>query len=75
VTPSERRPAPRASAAKQPTAILVYLLLLVSLQVFLLVVAIEGLQADDAGLARNAAIMSVGLFASTVALQWFVRDR
>ena len=54
---------------------LVYLLLLVALQIFLLVVAIEGLQGGEPGLARNAALLSLGLFGSTLALGWFVGDR
>jgi hypothetical protein len=74
MTPRTEPGVPR-SAAKRSTAILVYLLLLVSLQVFLLVVAIEGLQGDDPELARNAALLSLGLFGSTIALRWFVGDR
>lgn len=70
------RPAPpQRVAVKRSAAILVYLLLLVSLQVFLLVVAVEGLQGNQAGLARNAALLSLGLFGSTIALRWFVGDR
>lgn len=65
---------PRA-AVKRSAAILVYLLLLVSLQVFLLVVAVEGLQGNEPDLARNAALLSLGLFGSTIALRWFVGDR
>jgi hypothetical protein len=72
--PAHPADAPRP-AAKRSTAILVYLLLLVSLQIFLLVVAVEGLQGDDPGLARNAALLSVALFGSTLALRWFVGDR
>jgi hypothetical protein len=53
----------------------VYLLLLVSLQVFLLVVAIEGLQSDQPSLANAAAALSIVLFLSTLALRWFVHDR
>jgi hypothetical protein len=60
---------------KRSSALLVYLLLFVSLQIFLLVVAVEGLQADDPGLARAAAILSVVLFMSTIGLRWFVGDR
>jgi hypothetical protein len=60
---------------RRSTMILVYQLLLVSLQVFLLVVAIEGLQGDDPSLARNAALLSLGVFGATLALRWFVRER
>jgi len=52
----------------------VYLLLLVALQVFLLVVAVEGLLGDEPDLARNAALLSVGVFGSALALRWFVGD-
>ena len=67
------QPAPR-SEARRSNAILVYLLVLVALQIFLLVVAVEGLQGDDAGLARNAALLSLALLASAVGLRWFVGD-
>ncbi len=53
--------------------LLVYLILLVSLQTFLLVVALEGIAAHDPHLARNAAILSMLLFASAAGLRWFVR--
>ena len=76
--PSTRSPAGHervpAARAKRSTGLLVYLLLLVSLQVFLLVVAVEGLQGDDPGIARAAAVLSLALFGSTLALRWFVGD-
>lgn len=62
-------------AATRSSALLVYLLVLVSLQIFLLVVAIEGLFGGDAGLARAAAVLSVILFGSTLALGWFLGER
>lgn len=69
------RPAPATrSAARASSAMVVYLLLLVALQIFLLVVAVEGLQAGEPTLARNAALLSVALFGSTLALRWFVGD-
>jgi hypothetical protein len=58
--------------AKRTGAFLIYLLLLVSLQVFLMVVAVEGVLDHDAGLAWAAALLSVGLFASAIALRWFL---
>jgi hypothetical protein len=60
--------------SKRTTAFLVYLLLLVSLQVFLMVVTVEGVLGHDAGLAWAAALLSVGVFGSAVALRWFLRD-
>jgi hypothetical protein len=60
---------------KRSNAFLVYLLLLVSLQIFLLVVAVEGLQGDAPGIARAAAALSVVLFGGAVALRWFVGER
>jgi hypothetical protein len=57
------------------SAMLVYLLLLVSLQIFLLVVAVEGLLGGEPGLARTAAQLTVALFASALALRWFLGDR
>lgn len=69
-------PAPvTRSESKRSTAMVVYLLLLVALQIFLLVVAIEGLQGNDPDMARNAALLSLGLFGATLALRWFVGDR
>lgn len=53
--------------------LLVYLILLVSLQSFLLVIALEGLAGDDPGLARNAAVLSVVVFACAWGMRWFVR--
>jgi hypothetical protein len=71
-TRSPRRPT--WPEAKRSAAILVYLLLLVALQIFLLVVAVEGLQGGEPALARNAALLSLGLLGSSLALRWFVGD-
>jgi len=68
-------PGPTRSAVKRSSALLVYLLLLVAIQVFLLVVAIEGLQGGEPWLARSAALLSLALFGSTLALRWFIGDR
>jgi hypothetical protein len=50
--------------SKVTGAILVYVILLLSLQVFLLIVAVEGLLAGDAGLAWSATGISTALFLS-----------
>ncbi len=50
-----------------------YLLLFVSLQIFLLVVALEGVASHEPGLARAAAALSVAVFVSALALRWFLR--
>lgn len=52
--------------------LLVYLLLLLSLQVFLMVVALEGVLGHDAALARNAALLSAVVFAGVFSMRWFV---
>ncbi len=66
-------PEPRAAVTRS-SSILVYMLLLVSLQIFLLVVALEGLLGNEPHLARNAALLSLGLFGSSLAMRWFVGD-
>ncbi len=60
--------------AKRTSALIVYLLLLVSLQIFLLVVAVEGVLDHDAQLAWAAAMLSVVLFGSALGLKWFLGD-
>lgn len=67
-------PQVRRSATKRTNAVLVYLLLMVSLQVFLLVVAVEGVLDHDPRLARNAAILSVAVFLAAAGVRWFLRD-
>lgn len=52
---------------KRNSAVLVYVVLILALQVFLLVVALEAFQADEENLAWPAAALSVGLFATTLA--------
>lgn len=59
---------------KRSNAVLVYALLLISLQLFLLVVAVEGFLGDEDELARNAALLSVGLFAISLGFGRLVRD-
>ncbi len=67
-------PERRRAAAKRTNAVLVYLLLLVSLQVFLLVVAVEGVLGHEPALARNAAILSLVVLAMAALTRWFLRD-
>lgn len=64
---------PRADS-KRNGGLLVYFLVLVSLQIFLLVVTVEGVIAHDPGPARAAATLSVLVFASALGLRWFLRD-
>ncbi|MBK6971307.1 MAG: hypothetical protein IPH29_19915 [Candidatus Microthrix sp.] len=71
-----QRPVGRAAVAppdrsryKRSGGIAAYLLVMVSLQIFLLVVAVEGVLAHEGGLARAAAGLSVGLWLIVVALR------
>ncbi len=57
---------PPAADQRRTTAILVYVVVILSLQVFLLVVALEAFQADEEGLAWSAATLSLGLFATAL---------
>lgn len=66
--------APSRIEDKRSGGILVYLLVLVSLQIFLLVVAVEGVLDHEPGLARAAAALSVAVFLSALVLRWFLRD-
>ncbi len=54
-------------------AILVYVILLLSLQVFLLIVAVEGLLDGDAGLAWSATGIAIALFLSAVFFYRYLR--
>ena len=58
---------------KRTGAVFVYVVLILALQVFLLVVSLEALQADDEALAWPAAGLSVGLFATTLGFAWLLR--
>ncbi len=49
---------------KRASAVFVYVVLILALQVFLLVVSLEAFQADEEALAWPAAALSVGLFAT-----------
>ena len=62
------------AARRRSGGLLVYMVLLVSLQSFLLVIALEGIVAHEPALARNAAVLSVVVLASAWGLRWLVRD-
>ena len=51
---------------RRVTAIAAYVIVILSLQVFLLVVTLEAFQPDEEGLAWAAAALSVGLFATAL---------
>lgn len=51
---------------KRTSAVFVYVVLILALQVFLLVVSLEAFQADDEALAWPAAALSAGLFVTTL---------
>lgn len=61
------------SESKRTTAVLVYVVLILALQVFLLVVALEAIPTDQESLAWPAAGLSVGLFITTLALARMMR--
>ena len=56
------------TVAKRAGALLVYLLLLVAIQVFLLVVALEGVLAHEPELATVSAALSCAVFLGVAAL-------
>ena len=59
--------------SKRTSAVFVYVVLILALQIFLLVVALEAFQADEESLAWPAAALSLGLFATTLAFARLVR--
>lgn len=59
--------------AKRNNAVFVYVVLILSLQIFLLVVALEAFQADEESLAWSAAALSVVLFGTTTAFARLLR--
>lgn len=61
------------SERRRDGGLLVYLILLLSLQAFLLVVALEGVLAHEAGLARAAAALSMVVALAAFGLRWFIR--
>jgi uncharacterized membrane protein (DUF485 family) len=58
---------------KRSNAIFAYVLVILSLQIFLLVVTLEAFQADEEALAWPAAGLSLVLFGTTVALAKLLR--
>jgi hypothetical protein len=58
---------------KRSSAVFIYVVLILALQLFLLVVALEAFQADEEALAWPAAALSVGLFATTLAFARLLR--
>ena len=64
---------PTVDDTKRTTAVFVYVVLILALQVFLLVVSLEAFQADEEALAWPAAALSVGLFATTLAFARLLR--
>ncbi|MGB6057386.1 MAG: DUF6755 family protein [Microthrixaceae bacterium] len=64
--------APARSETRRTSGVLVYLLLLVSLQAFLLVVALEGVLAHNPSLAVAAAGLSVVVCAMSFGFRRFV---
>ncbi len=64
----------RRPERKRSNAVLVYAIVLISLQIFLLVVAVEGFLGDEDHLAVNAAVLSSVLFGIALAFGYLVRD-
>lgn len=65
---------PVRSQNNRSSGILVYLLVIVSLQIFLMVVAVEGVMAHKANLAIASAVLSVLLAAMAFGFRWFIAD-
>lgn len=59
--------------SKRNNAVFVYVVLILALQVFLLVVALEAFQADEESMAWPAAGLSAGLFAITLGFVGLLR--
>ncbi len=67
------RPLPRRAQREAPAAVGVFVVVLLSLQVFLLTVAVDALLADDDGLAYVTAGFSVLLAAGSAAFYRYLR--
>lgn len=65
------RPSP--GRRRSSSAIVVYVIILMSMQVFLISVAADAFLADDERLAWSTAGVSVALFAATVAMVRYLR--
>lgn len=65
---------PVRSQNNRSSGILVYLLVIVSLQIFLMVVAVEGVMSHKANLAVASAILSVLLAVMAFGFRRFVTD-
>lgn len=65
----------RARDRSTSTAVTVYLIVLLSLQIFLLTVALDGLLGGEAGLAWASAALSVALFVGSVLFSRWLRGR
>lgn len=61
--------------ARRTSAVLIYVVLILTLQVFLLVVALEALMADEESIAWPAALLSVGGFSTSLSFAWLLRRR
>ena len=58
---------------RSSSAVLIYVIVLMAMQVFLVTVAAEAFLADEAGLAWATAIVSVGLFAAAAGFLRYLR--
>jgi hypothetical protein len=58
---------------RSSSAVLIYVIILMAMQVFLVTVAAEALLADEAGLAWATAIVSVVLFAASASFLRYLR--
>lgn len=67
--PSEPGRPPRRRRVRPATAVGIYVLVLLVLQIFLLSVALDGFHSYDAGLAWGAAVTSTVLWASVMILE------
>lgn len=65
---------PVRSQNNRSSGILVYLLVIVSLQIFLMVVAVEGVMSHKASLAIASAVLSVLLAVMAFGFRWFIAD-
>ncbi len=62
------------SAQRTATALGIFVVVMLALQIFLVTVAIDALQTDDATLGWTTAGFSVALFVGTLAFAQYLRD-